>query len=136
MPENSDTKKVLILDDDPDVVKVLKIVLEKEGYDVLPLTSASEALETLLSGDVDMAIIDREMEKLDVPAFITKASEAASLDIPLLLLCASEEEGMAELRGFAGTAEVLAKPVAKGELVDRMRLLLGQRRSTWRLERI
>ena len=136
MPDTKDVKKVFVLDDDPDVVRVLKIVLEKEGYQVQALTSPEEALAALAKSQVDLAIIDMDMKKLDIPGFVKKASESVSLDIPLLLLAASEEEGVNALRGFAGTAEVLKKPVVKGDLVDRMRLLLGQRRSTWRLERL
>jgi DNA-binding response OmpR family regulator len=135
MPDNKDTKKVFVLDDDPDVVRVLKIVLEKEGYSVQAITSVDGAIAALSKGEVDLAIIDMNTEKLDVPALIKRASEQMSLDIPLLLLANSEEEGINALKGFGGTAEVLKKPVAKGDLVDRMRLLLGQRRSTWRLER-
>jgi len=136
MPDKKDTKKVFVLDDDPDVVRVLKIVLEKEGYAVQAITSVDNALAALSKGEVDLAIIDMNTEKLDVAALIKKASEQMSLDIPLLLLANSEEEGINALRGFGGTAEVLKKPLSKGDLVDRMRLLLGQRRSTWRLERM
>jgi DNA-binding response OmpR family regulator len=136
MPDKKDTKKVFVLDDDPDIVRVLKIVLEKEGYAVQAIMSVDDAVATLSKGEVDLAIIDMNTEKLDVAALIKKASEQMSLDIPLLLLANSEEEGVNALRGFGGTAEVLKKPVAKGDLVDRMRLLLGQRRSTWRLERM
>jgi len=136
MPDKKDTKKVFVLDDDPDVVRVLKIVLEKEGYAVQAIMSVDNAVAALSKGEVDLAIIDMDTEKLDVPALIKKASEQMSLDIPLLLLANSEEEGINALRGFGGTAEVLKKPLSKGDLVDRMRLLLGQRRSTWRLERM
>jgi len=135
MPENTTGKKVIVLDDDPDVVRVLKIVLDKEGYDVQPVTSPEAAVEALAKAGADLVIIDMDTKKLDLQNFIRSASEAGSLDIPLLLLAGSEEDGIGALRGFAGTAEVLPKPVSKGDLVDRMRLLLGQRRSTWRLER-
>ena len=59
----------------------------------------------------------------------------SGLDVPLLVLCTSEEKAVKQLEGFNGAADFVTKPISRGDLVDRVRMLLGQERSYWRLER-
>lgn len=129
-------KRILILDDDPDIVRVLKIVLEGEGYSVDAHTEAAKALEALRGERIDLFILDEDTKGLKLAEFVTEAGQVPGLDAPLLVLCASEEKTVKAFTGFAGAADFLAKPLSRGDLVDRVRMLLGQERSYWRLQGI
>ena len=128
-------KRILTLDDDPDVVQVLKVVLEGEGFEAVACTDAAEVLEALKGEKVDLFILDEDTRGLSLGEFIQKASEVSGLDVPLLVLCMSEEKAVKQLESFNGTADFVTKPISRGDLVDRVRMLLGQERSYWRLER-
>ena len=54
----TDTTRILIADDQPDVIDALRLLLVDEGYDVTPATSPSEALGKLEAVDFDLAILD------------------------------------------------------------------------------
>lgn len=156
MDKQAPAKHILVLDDDPDIVRVLKIMLEDEGYTVSAHTDAAKVLEVLRTEKVDLFILDEDTKGLSIGDFIAQATqlpvEAAApgskaakpvgkgakplgLDVPLLVLCASEEKALKALHGFRGAAGFVAKPLSRGELVDRVRMLLDQERSYWRLEK-
>lgn len=149
MGKQTPAKHILVLDDDPDIVRVLKIVLEDEGYTVSAHTEAAKVLEALRTEKVDLFILDEDTKGLSIGDFIAQATqlpveaavpsgkgaEPLGLDVPLLVLCASEEKALKALHGFQGVADFVAKPLSRSELLDRVRMLLGQERSYWRLER-
>lgn len=129
-------KRIVMLDDAPDVVQVLKVVLEGEGFEAVAYTDADEALKALADKKVDLFILDEDTRGLSLGEFIQKASEVPGLDVPLIVLCTSEEKAVKQLEGFGGAADFITKPISRGDLMDRVRMLLGQERSYWRLEGI
>ena len=133
--EPQPAKRILALDDDPDVLRVLKVVFESEGFETVEYTEADKALESLQNEKVDLFVLDEDTKGLTLGDFINKASNVPGLDVPLLVLCTSEEKAVKELKGFNGAADFLTKPVSRGDLIDRVRMLMGQERSYWRLER-
>ena len=66
---------VLILDDEPIVVRRLKPALEKMGYEVETFTSSAEALARVAERDFDIVITDLKMEGVDGMEFLTRVKE-------------------------------------------------------------
>lgn len=62
-------KKILLADDDPDVVEVLSMLLEEEGYEIATARDGAEALEKLEGESPDLVILDLLMPRVDGFAF-------------------------------------------------------------------
>jgi len=61
----TETKKVLVVDDDPDIADEIGLLLTQGGYEVTVATSQADAEEALLAGRPDLAIVDLMMEEQD-----------------------------------------------------------------------
>lgn len=80
-------KKVLVVDDDPDDVKMISMILEPEGYDVITAENGEEALEKVESEGPDLILLDVMMPELDGFAACAKLKASPeSKGIPVVLL--------------------------------------------------
>ncbi len=80
-------KKVLVVDDDPDDVKMISMILEPEGYDVITAENGEEALEKVESAGPDLILLDVMMPELDGFAACAKLKASPeSKGIPVVLL--------------------------------------------------
>jgi two-component system, chemotaxis family, chemotaxis protein CheY len=105
------SKRILVVDDDADVLEVMRIVLEGAGYEVLAATDGEEAL-ALLRGDAKPGLIflDLMMPRMNGMQFIARAQEEGLLNaIPVIAISggSSRREGVLAL----GAAEYLSKPL-------------------------
>jgi len=73
--EQNEKLSILILDDEPIVVRRLKPALEKVGYQVETFTQSAEALERIEQQDFDIVITDLKMEGVDGMQFLTRVKE-------------------------------------------------------------
>lgn len=117
-------KKILVVDDEPDIVKLAKIKLVSEGFDVVVAYNGEEALEKVSSENPDLIILDVMMPKMDgwEVARRLKSSDATKA-IPIMMLTArglgeEPEERLAEVD------EYFAKPFSPRELARVVRGLL------------
>ena len=125
-------EKILIAEDDADLLKIFQTVLRKEGYEVIPVEDGAKALEYLNREYVDLIISDIMMPNLDGYQLITALRDAGQ-KTPILLITA--KEGFDDMRkGFSlGTDDYMVKPVNMNELVLRVQALI--RRSRMQSER-
>ena len=125
-------EKILIAEDDADLLKIFQTVLRKEGYEVIPVEDGAKALEYLNREYVDLIISDIMMPNLDGYQLITALRDAGQ-KTPILLITA--KEGFDDMRkGFSlGTDDYMVKPVNMNELVLRVQALI--RRSRMQNER-
>ena len=79
--------RVLICDDQPDIVNALKIYLKPEGYELLTAANGKEALE--LASQVDLILMDVMMPVMDGIVATDKIREVS--DVPIILLTAKSE---------------------------------------------
>ena len=119
-------KKILVVDDEPDIVKLAKIKLVSEGFDVVEAYNGEEALEKVSSENPDLIILDVMMPKMDgwEVARRLKSSDATKA-IPIMMLTAKglgeePEERLVEVD------EYFAKPFSPRELARVVRGLLEQ----------
>ncbi|MDR1071482.1 MAG: response regulator transcription factor [Rickettsiales bacterium] len=117
------TKSVLIIDDDGDLRKSLKIGLERENFAVVTADSAETAAEVLKRVSVDGIILDRMMTGADGLSFLRELRKGGD-GTPVLMLTAmnGSENTIAGLEG--GADDYLPKPFQLKELVLRVRNIL------------
>ncbi len=118
-------KKILVVDDEKDIVDLIAYNLEKEGFAVLKAYDGEEALELIGSKDPHLVILDLMLpgiRGLEVCKFIRKNPETASL--PIIMLTAKGEEIDKILGLEMGADDYITKPFSVRELIARVRAVL------------
>lgn len=114
---------VLIIDDDPKLLKMLQRTLAYEGLDVLTASNGLEALPIVTSEKPDLIIVDWMMPKMDGMAFISRLRDEENQTMILMLTARDAIENRVE--GLvSGADDYLVKPFAPAELVARVHALL------------
>lgn len=117
--------KILIVDDNEHILKLLKISLEKAGYDVAVAHNGDEGLEKANAVSPDLIISDVMMPLTDGIEFCWMVRENSSVPmVPFVFLTSVSDKEM-EIRGFrAGADEYLIKPVDRNTLLEKVEALL------------
>lgn len=113
--------KILIVDDDRDIVQIVQLLLEGEGYDTQTAASGSEALEKIDSS-VDLVILDIMMAGMNGFEVCRRIRESSYAPILFLSAMSGDTEKVAALT--AGGDDYLCKPFSASELIARVRSLL------------
>lgn len=120
------TKKIFVVDDEPQILKVLKAYLEKAGYQVVTASEGNQALPIFQREKPDFLILDLNLPGMD-GLDICKAVRRDS-DIPILMLTARVEEADRLIGLELGADDYVLKPFSPREIVMRVRTIL--RRTT------
>ena len=116
-------QNVLIVDDDPKLLKMLQRTLVYENLKVLTATNGVEALPLVQSQHPDLIIVDWMMPKMDGLAFIQRLREEENKTMILMLTARDAIENRVE--GLeSGADDYLVKPFAPAELVARVHAML------------
>ncbi len=111
--------RILICDDQPDIISALKIYLAPEGYELLEASNGRQALELVAGGDIHLILLDIMMPVMDG---ITAAGQIRKIsNVPIIFLTAKgETEDM--VRGLnAGADDYITKPFVPAEVLARVR---------------
>lgn len=111
--------KILVCDDDKDIVEAIDIYLTQEGYEVLKAYDGDEAIKVLKRNEVDLLIMDVMMPRLDGIRATLKIRENMSL--PIIILSAKSEEADKILGLNIGADDYMTKPFNPLELVARVK---------------
>lgn len=111
--------KILVCDDDRDIVEAIDIYLTQEGYQVLKAYNGEEAIKVLKEEEVDLLIIDVMMPRLDGIRATLKIREEMSL--PIIILSAKSEDADKILGLNIGADDYVTKPFNPLELVARVK---------------
>ena len=111
--------KILVCDDDREIVDAIEIYLLQEGFEVIKAFDGIEAIEALKSNDVQLLIIDVMMPRMDGIHAILKIRESSS--IPIIILSAKTEDPDKILGLNIGADDYLPKPFNPLELVARVK---------------
>ena len=109
--------KILVCDDDKEIVEAIEIYLTQEGYEVLKAYDGEEAIQTLKKEHVDLLIMDVMMPSLDGIRATLKIREENSL--PIIILSAKSEDADKILGLNIGADDYVTKPFNPLELVAR-----------------
>ena len=109
--------KILVCDDDKEIVEAIEIYLTQEGYEVLKAYDGEEAIQALKKEHVDLLIMDVMMPRLDGIRATLKIREENSL--PIIILSAKSEDADKILGLNIGADDYVTKPFNPLELVAR-----------------
>lgn len=123
MPSNKYV--ILCVDDDPDVLCSLKIVLESDGYTVVTAADGKAGVQVFRESRPDLVLLDLMMEEIDAGTRVLKAMRAIDRKVPVYLLSSTGDylQGATDTSelGFAG---VFQKPVDPNILLGLLRAKL------------
>ena len=111
--------KILVVDDDKEIVGAIKKRLEMEDYEIITAYDGLEAMDILMEQEVQLMIIDVMMPKMDGLSATMKIRE--SKNIPIIILSAKTEESDKILGLSMGADDYISKPFRPDELVARVK---------------
>jgi len=118
-------KRILVVDDEPFILKSLAFVLKKEGFDVDTASNGLEALELLGSRKPDLVFLDVMMPKMNgLEVCQTMRNDPSLKDIYVIILTAKGQESDREKGMMIGADEYMTKPFSPSHVVQRVKDLL------------
>ena len=122
-------KRIAIVEDEPDIVEVLRYNLEKEGYEVEVTARGDEALEAIRRQPPDLILLDLMLPGLDGLELTRSIKrDPATARIPLLMLTARSEEVDRIVGLELGADDYIPKPFSPREVVLRVKAVLRRSR--------
>jgi two-component system alkaline phosphatase synthesis response regulator PhoP len=117
-------KRILIADDEPDILEIIQYNLVKEGYDILTAKDGDEALAKAVSGKPDMIILDIMMpKKTGVEVCEILRAQPSFKDVLIIFLTALNDE-ISHIKGLeTGADDYVTKPVSPKVLISRINAL-------------
>ena len=128
MSETSPTPLVLVADDDPDILDLVRYRLERSGYEVAVARDGLDAVQ--LAGELSpsLAVLDVMMPSLNGFEVTRRLREdPATREIPVILLTARAQEADVQEGFDAGADDYIRKPFSPRELSARVQAVLGRR---------
>ena len=114
--------RVLVVDDEPQILRALRVVLRDEGFEVVPAETGAEALDRAAVRPPQAAIVDLMLPDMDGIELTRRLREWS--EMPILVLSAVGEEEQKVLALGAGADDYVTKPFGSRELVARLRAAL------------
>jgi two-component system, OmpR family, KDP operon response regulator KdpE len=115
-------RRVLVVDDEPQILRALRVVLREAGFEVVPAATAEEALDRAAVQPPDAAIVDLVLPDRDGVEVCRSLREWSRMPVILLSAVGDEEEKVRALE--AGADDYVVKPFAPRELVARLQAVL------------
>ena len=121
----AETKIVLVIDDDPDIIETVNTVLTREGYVVISATSGKQGFEVAHRTNPDLVLCDMIMEEMDSGAQTAQKIKRYNSDIPIYLISSMADEIAAttQIREF-GFIGFIQKPIEPARLVSIVQSIL------------
>lgn len=124
-------KRILIVDDEENILELLKYNLEKNGFEVLPKDNGEEALEVMEREDFDLVLLDLMLPGMDgLEVLKTIRGHDRIKNIPVIMLTAKNEEIDTVLGLEMGADDYIGKPFGVHELLARVKALLRRNERT------
>ena len=115
-------KRILLVDDEPLILKGLRFTLEQEGYEILTAADGEEALQVFFDEPVDLVLLDVMLPKLDGIQVCQRIRESSN--VPILMLTAKGED-MDKILGLEyGADDYMTKPFNILEVKARIKTVL------------
>ncbi len=130
--ENEQEKKVLVADDDPAILRLVKAIVEKEGYSVISARDGKEAYKLLQSGDpFDAAIFDVVMPYIQGTELVKfMQSDERLAAIPVIMMTAEQNSTLSSTSFSAGAVAFLPKPFSASQLKSMLQMFTRAKNKT------
>jgi two-component system alkaline phosphatase synthesis response regulator PhoP len=120
-------KKILIIDDDPFVVKVIASRLEANNYKVITSSDGKEGLEKVYKEKPDLVIVDFILPRVNGYEICSRLKEDTEFSgVPVIIITGNTNERDRRLTEDAGADAFLIKPFDREVLLSRIKELLGE----------
>jgi DNA-binding response OmpR family regulator len=120
--------RILLVEDEPAIVRGLSDTLAGHGFDVTVATDGQAGLDEALKGEADLILLDVMLPSVNGYE-ICQAVRGHGLDVPILMLTAKGQEPDVVLGLNVGADDYIVKPFRSGELVARVQAFLRRHRS-------
>ncbi len=122
---NTEKTKILLVDDEPDILEFISYNLTKEGFDVFTSNNGRDAIKIALKERPDLIILDVMMPDLDGIETCRVIRETAEMKDVLIAFLTARNEDYSQIAGFdAGADDYINKPIKPRVLVSRVKALL------------
>lgn len=123
-----ESKKILVVDDEPDVASLLSLLLKSQGYDVISAGDGQDALEKARSGKPDLILLDIMLPKLDG----YKVARMLKFDenfrhIPIIMLTAKIQDKDRTMGMEMGADAYVSKPFNTPQLLELIKETLAKK---------
>lgn len=122
-----DKKRILVADDDPDLLDLLKMDLAYQGYEVVAAANGKDALQMAMTESLDLVLLDVMMPYIDGYHVAYELTNKLGNKAPKILIMTSrdtvKEKGIALM---SGATEVLQKPFEMAKLHERIKAVLDK----------
>ena len=130
-------EKILLVDDEKDILEFLSYNLNKEGYQIITANNGEKALEKASRHQPDLIILDVMMPEMDGITTCEKLRLIPEIKDTLVLFLTARSEDYSELAGFnAGADDYVTKPIKPKLLISRIKALLKRNKSKESISRI
>jgi len=118
--------KIILAEDEPQIARLIKFKLEREGYEVIWEKDGGAALESIKENTPDLVLLDIMMPVMDGYQVLKKIKEDENLkNIPVIMLTAKGQERDIVKGIEMGSEDYIVKPFRPAELVARIKKVLG-----------
>ena len=130
-------QKVLLVDDEPDILELLRYNLEREGYAVQTALNGKEAIKAAKSGHPDLIVLDIMMPGMDGVEVCMQLRQIPEFQNTLIIFLTARGEDYSQIAGFeAGADDYITKPVRPKVFVTKIKALLKRRGGEHSEERV
>ncbi|WP_300512831.1 response regulator [Aliiroseovarius sp.] len=119
-------KKVLVIEDEPNIVEAISFILSRDGWDVSVHANGETAADTVRGGAPDVLILDVMLPGRSGFEILQELrGEEATADLPVLMLTARGQKKDRDLAARLGVTRFMTKPFANAEVLEAVRDLAG-----------
>jgi two-component system alkaline phosphatase synthesis response regulator PhoP len=123
-------EKILLVDDDQDIIDLISYNLEKENYEVRSAMNGRDAIKTAKEFLPDLILLDVMMPEMDGIETCVEMREIESLKPSIIAFLTARGEDYSQIAGFdAGADDYISKPIKPRVLLSRIQALLRRKRS-------
>ena len=120
--------KILVAEDELDILEVLEYNLSKEGYQVITASTGHEAIKKALEHRPDLLLLDIMMPDIDGVEVCRELREKLTNEQPIIAFLTARNEDYSQIAGFeAGGDDYIAKPIRPKVLISRIKALLKRK---------
>lgn len=132
----SKTERIVVIEDEDDILEVIAYNLKREGYDVVTSTSGEDGLEKIERNAPQLVILDLMLPEIDGIELCRKLkADPLTQAIPVIMVTAKGEESDVVLGLGVGADDYITKPFSPREMVARVRAVLRRSRGRSEVDR-
>lgn len=129
--ENKSNFKILVVDDEPDIIEFIEYNLRREGYEVFTATNGQEGIDTALQVKPDLIVLDVMMPVLDGIETCRRLREQEVFKNTFIVFLTARSEEYSEIAGFnVGADDYISKPIKPRVLISRINAILRRKAPT------